>query len=78
MKLRRRTTVRIHWIRALTAGFLAEVSLFGIVIPVFKIFGQHALLYVVPPAALVTCFLFALWVGNGPVLDASWQCTTPD
>jgi hypothetical protein len=51
--------------RALSGGFLAEVSLFAIVIPVFKIFGQHALLYIVPPAALVTCFLFALWVGRG-------------
>lgn len=59
------TTARIHWMRALTGGFLAEVSLFAIVIPVFKIFGQHALLYVVPPAALVTCFFFALWVGRG-------------
>lgn len=58
-------TGRIHWIRALIGGFLAEVSLFAIVIPVFKIFGQHALLYVVSPAALVTCFLFALWVGRG-------------
>ena len=65
MKLHMGTTARIHWMRALIGGFLAEVSLFAIVIPVLKIFGQHALLYVVPPAALVTCFLFGLWVGRG-------------
>ena len=59
------TSARIHWIRALIGGFLAEACLIAVVIPVFKIFGQHALLYVVPPAALVTCFLFALWVGRG-------------
>lgn len=56
---------RIRWVRALIGGFLAEAALFAVVIPVLKIFGQHALLYVVPPAALVTCFLFALWVGRG-------------
>src|SRR5215831_1477647 len=59
------TTARIHWVRALIGGFLAEACLIAVVIPVLKIFGQHALLYVVPPAALVTCFLFALWVGRG-------------
>jgi hypothetical protein len=59
------TTARIHWIRALIGGFLAEACLIVVVIPVFKIFGEHALLYFVPPAALVMCFLFALWVGRG-------------
>jgi hypothetical protein len=59
------TTARIHWIRAVIGGFLAEAWLIAVVISVFEIFGQHALLHVVPPAALVTCFLFALWVGRG-------------
>jgi len=29
-----------------------------------RLSGQHALLYAAPPASLVTCFLFALWVGR--------------
>lgn len=45
-------------------GLLAEVSVFVVVIPVFRIAGQHALLYVAPVASLVMCFLFALWVGR--------------
>jgi hypothetical protein len=30
------TTARIHWIRALIGGFLAEACLIAVVIPVFK------------------------------------------
>lgn len=55
---------RVHWVRVLIGGFLAEALLIAVVIPVLKIWGQHALLYIVPPAALVTCFLLALWVGR--------------
>lgn len=58
------TSTRIHWARALIGGFLAEASVFAIVIPVFMIWGQHALLYAAPSASLVMCFLFALWVGR--------------
>jgi hypothetical protein len=54
----------MHWIRVVIGGFLAEVSVFIVVIPVFRIAGQHALLYVAPAASLVMCFLFALWVGR--------------
>ena len=66
MKLHMGTIARIHWMRALTGGFLAEVALFAIVIREFKVFGPHVLPYVVPPAAMATCFLFALWVGRRP------------
>ena len=38
------TSTRIHWIRVLIGGFLAEASVFALVIPVFMISGQHALL----------------------------------
>ncbi len=55
---------RIHWVRALVGGFLAELSVFVVVIPVLLLWGQHPLLYVAPPASLVACFLFALWVGR--------------
>ena len=58
-------STRIHWIRALIGGFLAEASVFVLVIPVFLKFGQHPLLYVAPVASLLMCFLFALWVGRG-------------
>ena len=58
------TSARIHWVRALIGGFLAELSVFAVVIPVLLLSGQHALLYAAPAASLVTCFLFALWVGR--------------
>jgi hypothetical protein len=58
------TSIRIHWARVLIGGFLAEASVFATVIPVFMIWGQHALLYAAPSASLVMCFLFALWVGR--------------
>jgi hypothetical protein len=58
------TSIRIHWARVLIGGFLAEASVFVTVIPVFMIWGQHALLYAAPSASLVMCFLFALWVGR--------------
>jgi hypothetical protein len=59
------TATRIHWVRVLIGGFLAEASVFAVVIPIFLLYGQHALLYAAPPASLVMCFLFALWVGRG-------------
>jgi hypothetical protein len=63
-ELRMNISTRIHWIRVLVGGFLAEASVFAVVIPVFMISGQHALLYAAPLASLVMCFLFALWVGR--------------
>src|SRR5215471_18143404 len=58
-------STRIHWTRVLIGGFLAEASVFALVIPVYMIAGQHALLYAAPLASLVMCFLFAVWVGRG-------------
>jgi len=58
-------SARIHWIRALIGGFLAEAAVFVVVIPVVMTAGQHPLLYVAPVASLVMCFLFAIWVGRG-------------
>jgi membrane protease YdiL (CAAX protease family) len=55
---------RIHWVRVLIGGFLAELSVFAVVVPVLLLWGQHPLLYVAPPASLVACFLFALWVAR--------------
>ncbi|HEY2117668.1 MAG TPA: TIGR04086 family membrane protein [Candidatus Acidoferrum sp.] len=58
------TFTGIHWVRILTGGFLAEVSVIAFVIPISLLFGQHSLLYTAPPASMVACFLFALWVGR--------------
>jgi hypothetical protein len=57
--------MKIHWLRILLGGFLAEVAVFAAVIPVFRIAGQHALLFAAPVASLVMCFLFALWMTRG-------------
>ena len=55
---------RIHWVRVLIGGFLAEVSVIAAVIPVFLLFGQRAVAYAALSGSLVMCFLFALWVGR--------------
>ena len=58
------TLGRIHWARVLMGGFLAEASVFAVVIPVFLLFGQRAVSYAALSGSLVMCFLFALWVGR--------------
>lgn len=58
------TFTAIHWVRILIGGLLAEVSVIAFVIPMSLLFGQHSLLYTAPPASMVACFLFALWVGR--------------
>src|SRR6202795_2179480 len=58
------TSARIHWLRVLLGGFLAEVSVIAIVIPVSLLFGKQAVPYAALLASLLTCFLFALWVGR--------------
>lgn len=57
-------SAKIHWVRILIGGFLAEASLIAAVIPVFLLFGQRAVTYVALSGSLVMCFLFALWVGR--------------
>ncbi len=57
-------TFRIHWMRVLVGGFLAELSVFALVVPVALLYGQRPLLYAAPAASLATCFLFAFWVGR--------------
>jgi hypothetical protein len=56
---------KLHWVRVLVGGFLAEALLILIVIPINLKFGQHPLLYIAPVGSLVTCFLFAWWAGHG-------------
>ena len=58
------TSAKFHWLRVLIGGFLAEVLVIALVIPISLLFGQHALLYAAPPASLLACFLLALWVAR--------------
>jgi hypothetical protein len=60
-----RTVAKMHWVRILIGGFLAEAALILLVIPVAIKWGQHPLLYLAPAGSLVLCFLFGVWVGRG-------------
>jgi hypothetical protein len=55
---------RIRWLRVVMGGFLVEVLLIAIAIPVTLAFGQTPLLYVVPPACLVMTFIFGWWAAR--------------
>jgi hypothetical protein len=56
---------KMHWVRVLIGGFLAEAALILLVIPVAIKWGQHPLLFLAPAGSLVFCFLFGFWVGRG-------------
>jgi hypothetical protein len=58
-------TAKMHWVRILIGGFLAEAVLILLVIPVAMKWGQHPLLYLAPAGSLLLCFLFGFWVGRG-------------
>jgi len=55
---------KIHWIRAVLAGILAELAVFAIVFPTRHFFGQRAFLASILIASALMPFLFALWVGR--------------
>ncbi len=57
-------SAKIHWVRILIGGFLAEASVIAVVIPTLLLSGQRAVAYVALSGSLVMCFLFALWVGR--------------
>ena len=59
------TFAGIHWVRAVSGGFLAEVAVFAVVLPISRSLGEHSMHYTAPLASLVACFLLALWVGRG-------------
>jgi hypothetical protein len=60
----------IRWVRVVVAGFLAEVALIVIAIPLFLAFQanpQPVLNLVIPPASFVVLAAFGWWVGrSGP------------
>jgi putative membrane protein (TIGR04086 family) len=55
---------RIHWIRILLGGLLAEVALILAIVPLGLRLGDNFLHYTAPPGSFITCFLGALWVGR--------------
>jgi hypothetical protein len=55
----------IHWLRVLLAGFLAEVVVIVLVLPITVFVGKNTLPYSAPVASLLVCFVFAIWVGRG-------------
>lgn len=59
-----RNASRIHWIRVLAGGVLAELAVFAVVFPVRHFFGQRAFLASILIASALMPFLFALWVGR--------------
>jgi len=58
------TSTGIHWLRVLLGGFLAEVSVIALVLPIALLAGKNTLTYTAPAASLLACFVFALWVGR--------------
>jgi hypothetical protein len=55
---------KIHWVRVLLAGILAELAVFVIVFPTRHFFGQRAFLASILIASALLPFAFALWVGR--------------
>jgi putative membrane protein (TIGR04086 family) len=58
------TLGRIRWVRVLVGGFLAEVSVFVVVIPVYLTVGQRGVSYAALAGSLVCCFLWAMWMAR--------------
>lgn len=54
----------IRWGWILLGGFLAEVAVFVLVIPLSLVAGQGSLVYSAPPASFLATLLFGLWVGT--------------
>jgi hypothetical protein len=54
----------IRWGWILLGGFLAEVAIFVIVIPLSLLAGQESLLYSAPPASFAVTFVFGIWVAR--------------
>jgi hypothetical protein len=55
-------SMRWGWI--LLGGFLAELLVFAIVIPLSLAAGQASLLYSAPPASFVGTFVLGIWIAQ--------------
>src|SRR5262249_25336413 len=56
----------IRWGRIIGGGFLVELALFAIAIPVFALGAQGSLNYIVPPAAFIASIFGGVWVARKP------------
>ena len=54
----------IRWGWILLGGFLTEVVIFAIAIPLSLLAGQNSLLYSAPAASFLAAFVFGMWVGR--------------
>ena len=54
----------IQWGRVFLAAFLMELILFAIAIPLFLCGLGRTLVYVVPPAALISTYAVTVWLGS--------------
>jgi hypothetical protein len=54
----------IRWGWILLGGFLAELAVFVVVIPLSLLAGQQSLIYSAPPASFVASFVFGRWVAG--------------
>ena len=55
-------STKIHWVRTILAGILAELAVFLIVFPVLHFWGQRAFLASILIASALVPFLFAIWL----------------
>ena len=54
----------IRWGWILRGGFLAELAVFVIVIPLSLLAGQASLIYSAPPASFAATFVFGIWAAR--------------
>ena len=54
-------SARIKWLRAVGGGFLAELGILAVVIPIALVAGQRPQLLATPPTALVMVYLATMW-----------------
>jgi len=54
----------MRWGWILLSGFLAELLVFAVVIPLSLVAGQDSLLYSAPPASFIATFALALWTAR--------------
>jgi hypothetical protein len=65
----------IQWGRVLLAGFLMELVLIAMAIPLTLAGAERMLVYVIPPASLLAMFAITVWLGRGftsrPILQGA-------
>jgi hypothetical protein len=66
-------STRMHWVRIVTGGVLAEAVLIVLLIPVELRWGQSPLNVLAPLGSLVLCFGFGYWVARGAQARFAWH-----